>query len=140
MKIQNISRFIAVIALAAVAGSAVAASNEVLSSKTGMTIYTFDKDAGGKSNCNGSCIAIWPAVPAAEAPSADRAFGSIVREDGTKQLTHKNRPVYYYVQDKKPGDVSGDGVGGVWHAIRKTGASASNEKRDSYYGGYSSSY
>lgn len=26
----------------------------------GMTLYTFDKDAGGKSMCNGDCATNWP--------------------------------------------------------------------------------
>ena len=28
---------------------------KVLTNSTGMTLYTFDKDAGGKSACNGPC-------------------------------------------------------------------------------------
>src|SRR5260370_27353455 len=30
----------------------------------GMTLYTFDKDAGGKSMCNGPCADNWPALVA----------------------------------------------------------------------------
>ena len=28
----------------------------------GMTLYTFDKDSGGKSACNGPCAENWPAL------------------------------------------------------------------------------
>ena len=140
MKFQQVSRILAVLAFAAAAGSAVAATNDVLTSKTGMTIYTFDKDANGKSSCNASCLAVWPAVPAAEAPSTDRDFGSIEREDGTKQLTHKNRPVYYYIQDRKPGDVTGDKVGNVWHVIPRNAKSANAAKKSYSSGGYSDAY
>jgi predicted lipoprotein with Yx(FWY)xxD motif len=30
----------------------------------GMTLYVFDKDAGGKSMCNGRCAENWPALMA----------------------------------------------------------------------------
>lgn len=141
MSFQRTSRIFAVIVFAVVAGTAVAAAGNILSSKTGMTIYTFDKDAPGKSNCKGPCIALWPAVPVADAPSADSAFGSIKRDDGTEQLTYKSRPVYYFVKDKKPGDVNGDNVKGVWHVIPKHSPNARREP-DSVYGtdSYSRSY
>ena len=32
----------------------------------GMTLYTFDKDAGGKSMCNGPCAEAWPPLLAAD--------------------------------------------------------------------------
>ena len=138
MKSQRSSRIFALIALAAVAGSAVAASSDVFTSKTGMTIYTFDKDSGGKSNCSGSCITLWPAVPAADAPAANSNWGSIEREDGSKQLTFKDKPVYYYIQDKKAGDANGNNVGGVWHVIDKHAPSASRKKSSTV--GYDDSY
>ncbi len=37
----------------------------VLVNPAGMTLYTFDKDAGGKSVCNGPCAANWPPLAAA---------------------------------------------------------------------------
>lgn len=142
MKFQRASRIFAAVVFAALAVSAVAASSDILISKTGMTIYTFDKDSAGKSNCNGPCLALWPAVPVADAPSASHDFGSIQRDDGTQQLTYKNRPVYYFIKDKKPGDANGDNVKGVWHVIPKNAPRASREP-NSYYGGndpYSNSY
>jgi predicted lipoprotein with Yx(FWY)xxD motif len=141
MKFRRASRIFAVIVLAAFAGSAVA-SSDILISKTGMTIYTFDKDSAGKSNCNGACLALWPAVPVADAPTADRDFGSIQRDDGTQQLTYRNQPVYYFIKDKKPGDVNGDNVKGIWHVIPKNAPRASREP-NGYYGGsagYDNSY
>jgi predicted lipoprotein with Yx(FWY)xxD motif len=34
----------------------------VLADPKGMTLYTFDKDTSGKSNCNGECAEYWPPV------------------------------------------------------------------------------
>jgi transforming growth factor-beta-induced protein len=45
-------------------------------------------------------------------------FGTIVREDGSKQTTYKGWPLYYYVQDQNPGDVLGDGRSNVWFAAK----------------------
>jgi len=36
----------------------------VLVNGAGMTLYTFDKDAGGKSACNGPCAGNWPPLMA----------------------------------------------------------------------------
>ena len=33
---------------------------QVISTANGMTLYTFDKDAVGKSNCYGECAQNWP--------------------------------------------------------------------------------
>lgn len=142
MKLHRTSLALAVVAFAVMAGSAVVSANDILTSKTGMTIYTYDKDSAGKSNCNGPCLAVWPAVPAADAPSADHDFGSIDRADGIKQLTFKNKPVYYYIQDRKAGDANGDNVGGVWHAIakRESGASWKKNSHDDDGYSYSNSY
>jgi len=63
----------------------------------------------------------WPAfapesviVPSALNP-AD--FSTITRADGTKQLTFKGYPLYYFVKDKVRGDVTGQGVGEVWYMV-----------------------
>jgi predicted lipoprotein with Yx(FWY)xxD motif len=47
-----------------------------------------------------------------------RGYAVITREDGSKQWAYKGKPLYYWVKDTKPGDVSGDGVKGVWHTAK----------------------
>ncbi|TFW27652.1 COG4315 family predicted lipoprotein [Massilia horti] len=88
----------------------------VLVDANGMTVYTFDKDKDGKSACTGPCAENWPAVKAGDA-ALTPPYGSITREDGSKQLTYKGKPLYTFVKDKKPGDKSGDKVKDVWHAV-----------------------
>jgi predicted lipoprotein with Yx(FWY)xxD motif len=87
---------------------------------TGLTLYTFDNDTEGVSNCSGQCLVNWPALttPANLPPMGDGAGGvlaTITRDDGTVQVTYDGLPLYYYVGDAVPGDKTGDGVGGVWH-------------------------
>jgi predicted lipoprotein with Yx(FWY)xxD motif len=82
-----------------------------------MTVYTFDKDSGGKSACTGSCADNWPAVPAGDA-ALSAPYGTITREDGTKQLTYKGKPLYTFRKDKAPGDKAGDKMmKEMWHVV-----------------------
>lgn len=93
-------------------------SNGVMVDSAGMTVYTFDKDTAfsGKSACNGPCIALWPAVPATGTLQGD--YSVVTRDDGSKQLAYKGKPLYLYIKDQKPGDVTGDNVKDVWHVVR----------------------
>jgi predicted lipoprotein with Yx(FWY)xxD motif len=97
---------------------------DVLVAANGMTLYTFDKDAANKSNCNDGCLKAWPALIAAADTKVSGEFSIVTRDDGVKQIAMNGKPLYFYVADQKAGDVTGDGSGGVWHAIRN-GQSAS---------------
>ena len=80
-----------------------------------MTLYVFDKDAGGKSACNGPCAANWPPLMAAADAKAAGDWSIVTRDDGGKQWAYKGKPLYTWAKDTKPGDVTGDGVNNVWH-------------------------
>src|SRR5260370_4990144 len=62
----------------------------------GMTLYTFDKDAGGKSMCNGPCAENWPALAAVDVanPSADITI--VVRDYGKKIWAYKGKPLFTF--------------------------------------------
>jgi predicted lipoprotein with Yx(FWY)xxD motif len=87
---------------------------------SGMTLYTFDKDAAGagKSACNGPCAENWQPLQAGVDDRGEGNYSIVTREDGSKQWAHKGKPLYFWVKDAKPGDTSGDGVKGVWHTAR----------------------
>jgi len=85
----------------------------------GMTLYTFDKDAGGKSVCNGPCAENWPPLMAAAdaKPTADMTI--VVRDDGKKMWAYKGKPLYTFKKDMAPGDINGDGfLNGTWHMAK----------------------
>jgi predicted lipoprotein with Yx(FWY)xxD motif len=85
----------------------------------GMTLYTFDKDAGGKSMCNGPCAENWPPLMAADnaKPTADMTI--VVRDDGKKMWAYKGKPLYTFKKDTAPGETNGDGfMNGVWHMAK----------------------
>lgn len=88
----------------------------------GKTLYTFDNDEAGVSNCSGDCLTAWPALVG----EADRVvggagvegeLGTITRDDGSVQVTYNGWPLYFFAEDAAPGDTNGDGVGEVWHLV-----------------------
>jgi len=83
-----------------------------------MTLYTFDKDEMGKSNCYDKCAKAWPPFMAAADAKPEGEWTIIDRTDGTKQWAYDGKPLYTYVEDKKPGDMTGEGKGGVWHVAK----------------------
>ena len=94
---------------------------QYLTDGAGMTLYTFANDSAGTSSCTGECLEKWPAFninPAGLIIGCESSdFGSITREDGASQTTYRGMPLYYFFNDKKPGDTNGQGVKGVWHVV-----------------------
>ena len=114
---------LALTASAASAASVVSVNSEIgkvlASAKTGLTLYTFRKDAKNRSNCYGDCAAAWPPFTAAASAKPSGSLGIIKRKDGTRQWALNGRPLYFWAGDSAKGDVTGDGVGGVWDAVRR---------------------
>ena len=96
------------------------AADGALVGPNGMTLYTFDKDTAGngKSVCNGTCATNWPPFMAADSDKPAGDFTIVTRDDGKKQWAAKGWPLYYWVKDTKPGDKTGDGVGGAWKTAK----------------------
>ncbi|MHB1125008.1 MAG: COG4315 family predicted lipoprotein [Ramlibacter sp.] len=94
------------------------ASNGALVGPNGMTLYTFDRDAAGKSMCNGPCATNWPPLMAPASASASGDWSIVTRDDGSRQWAYKGKPVYYWIKDAKPGDRTGDGVNNAWRLAR----------------------
>ncbi|HXW95628.1 MAG TPA: hypothetical protein VEJ19_07975 [Nitrososphaerales archaeon] len=90
---------------------------------SGMTLYyrTTDIQSNGTSTCTGSCVQVWPVFyvenltlpPGLNASS----FNVVTRADGKQQLTYDGWPLYFFSGDHKPGDVNGQGIGGIWFAV-----------------------
>jgi predicted lipoprotein with Yx(FWY)xxD motif len=91
---------------------------KVYTDEKGMTLYTFDKDEANKSNCYDECAKNWPPYLAAADAKAEGEWTLVDRTDGTKQWAYEGKPVYLWVKDTKPGDVTGDMVGEVWHVVK----------------------
>ena len=90
----------------------------MLTDHKGMTLYTFDNDTGGKSACTGKCAENWPPLKATADDKAEGKWTIIQRDDGTMQWAFDGKPLYYFVQDKKPGDMTGDKKMDKWHILQ----------------------
>jgi predicted lipoprotein with Yx(FWY)xxD motif len=106
---------VAALAQAAPATTGDTSKGKVLVDGKGMTLYVFDRDATGKSNCNGQCFTNWPPLMAAADAKPSGDWTIVTRDDGGKQWAYKGKPLYTFHKDAKPGDVTGDGVNDVWH-------------------------
>ena len=92
----------------------------VLTDAQGLALYTFPQDKGSMSACdtNAECASVWPAltVPAGTTPTAGSGVTGTVRAavqtNGVDQVTYNGAPLYTFVGDSAPGQVSGNGVGG----------------------------
>jgi predicted lipoprotein with Yx(FWY)xxD motif len=97
-----------------------------------LTVYVFGADSGAASNCSGACAKVWPPVPAsgtATPPAQQSLIGTTTRADGTKQLTYKGHPLYYFAKDKDDGDAYGQGIknfGGNWYVVKPDGSKIDN--------------
>ena len=57
-------------------------------------------------------------------------LGTITRSDGTMQVTYNGWPLYYWAQDKAPGDTTGQGVNKVWWVSTPTVTPSGPPRRD----------
>jgi predicted lipoprotein with Yx(FWY)xxD motif len=95
---------------------------QILVDAQGRTLYAFTNDINAQSTCTGTCAEAWPPQIVDEswtvAPGLDSGiFSTSARTDGTLQLMAGKFPLYYFSGDAKPGDVNGQGSGGVWFAV-----------------------
>jgi predicted lipoprotein with Yx(FWY)xxD motif len=101
----------------------------ILVDGNGKTVYLFVADKGTASTCYTSCASIWPPVLTTGAPVAGSGataslLATTTRTDGKVEVTYAGHPLYYFIQDKKPGDTTGQGIngfGGLWWVLSPAG-------------------
>ena len=101
---------------------------KVLFDGRGFVLYAFTKDRR-TSACSGACAKAWPPYVVRGALRAGvgvkaSLLGTVRRANGARQVTYAGRPLYYYVGDKKPGQILCQNVsefGGLWLIVRPTG-------------------
>lgn len=96
-----------------------ASAAEMLTDAKGMTLYTFDKDAGGTPSCYDDCAAKWPPYLGKEGEAMSEGWTLVERTDKSMQWAYDGKPVYFFAGDKAKGDMKGEGMGGVWHVIKE---------------------
>jgi predicted lipoprotein with Yx(FWY)xxD motif len=120
-------------ATATTASAAVAVANTAhgpaLVGSGGRALYLFEKDTGTASSCSGECATAWQplvvsATPTAGTGVAAAKLGTTKRSDGQTQVTYDGHPLYYYVRDTAPGQITGEGLqqfGGGWDLVSPAG-------------------
>jgi predicted lipoprotein with Yx(FWY)xxD motif len=110
----------------------------VLQAPTGFTLYHLTTDVNGKITCTGNCASTWPPliaasgkVPAAS-PDVASHLGTVKRPDGSTQVTFDGMPVYTYSGDSGPGQANGQGISGVWFAVKTSAVTSSNSGPPGY--------
>ena len=93
-------------------------AGKVWTDSKGMTLYTFDKDSKGKSDCYGKCAVNWPPLKASASAKASGNWSVVKRKGGGAMWAYDGKPLYTFIGDKKPGDVNGNGNAGVWHVAK----------------------
>lgn len=104
----------------------------------GMTLYRFNQDEPGLSNCYDQCAANWPPllIEEGQRPNGNAGvvgeLGTTERNDGTFQVTYQGMPLYYWINDETPGDTTGHEVNDVWFVVPPytLGVSGSEELGD----------
>ena len=93
--------------------------SSMLTNAKGMTLYVYDPDTADKSTCNGGCASSWPPLAATSSDKPVGKYTIVKRDDGSLQWAYNGKPLYTWRNDKAPGDMTGDGVGGKWHVAKQ---------------------
>ncbi|MGI5488348.1 phosphatase PAP2 family protein [Microtetraspora malaysiensis] len=102
---------------------------KILVDGRGRTLYLFVADKGTSSTCYGACARAWPPLtttgkPQAGSGASPALLGTTARTDHTTQVTYNGHPLYYFITDVKPGDITGQGVdsfGAKWWVLDPKG-------------------
>lgn len=100
----------------------IAPYGQVLTTTTGFVLYTYTADEPGGPGCDTGCLAIWPPLllPSGEKTPVGgpgvTGLGTFHR-GGQLQVTFHGLPLYTFVSDKQPDQVTGQNYqdsGGKW--------------------------
>jgi predicted lipoprotein with Yx(FWY)xxD motif len=105
----------------------------ILTDGRGRALYLFTKEATERADCYGQCAHAWPPFYAKGKVAAGKGarqggIGVTMRREKRPQVTYKGHPLYYYVTDKAPGQVTCQAVaeyGGTWLVVAPSGEAIS---------------
>ena len=100
----------------------------MLFDRSGQAIYLFAKEKTSKPECYGACAEAWPPVltegsPQARGDTRSELLGTTPRRDGSKQVTYKGHPLYFYAHEGK-NEVLCHNItenGGLWLVVTPKG-------------------
>jgi predicted lipoprotein with Yx(FWY)xxD motif len=102
---------------------------KILVNGSGRTLYHYASDTKTVVKCIGPCTSKWPPLliaagvkPIAGPGVTASLIGNVKRPDGKLQITYRGKPLYLFTGDRKAGDVKGQGLSGIWHALAPSGS------------------
>lgn len=99
-------------------------AGKIFTNQNGMALYTYGKDTKGTtmSACVDACIKNWPPFLAEAGATPEGAWTLVQVKDKDGALksmwAYDGWPLYMFVNDTKPGQMNGEGIGGVWHVAK----------------------
>ncbi len=96
----------------------------ILVNSAGRTLYHLMPESAHHIICTGACAKLWPPLLVRSRGTRLLASGSVRRRlsivrrpDGQLQVAFNGLPLYTFARDHRPGDVKGQGFGGVWFVL-----------------------
>ena len=125
-------------------GTASGSDGTYLTGASGRALYLWVADKGSKSSCSGACAGVWPPLLTKGSPVAANGvtasdLGTTTRSDGTKQVTYKGHPLYYYAADTSAGKTTGQGsnsFGAKWWLVAPSGSAITKSSAAGRSSGY----
>ena len=104
---------------------------KLLTNSAGLTLFVFSKDSRNVDRCApvASCANVWSIISTRGTPTVGpgvkRSLLGTIHVRGRTQVTYAGHPLYRYAPEPTPGAtdyVGAHASGGVWRAIRASGA------------------
>ncbi len=100
---------------------------EILVDSQCRALYAFTQDVDGEPTCVDDCAEAWPPLIVVDRTVTffpdypdPELFTGVDHPEG-EQVTFGDWPLYSFAQDTAPGDLNGQGVGGVWWLVAPDG-------------------
>ena len=102
----------------------------IITDGRGFTLYLFTRESTTRSECYGACAKAWPPLIlrgrlTAGAGAHRSILGTTRRRDGSRQVTYRGHPLYYFVGEKHAGEIFCQNVNefyGDWLIVNPDGS------------------
>jgi predicted lipoprotein with Yx(FWY)xxD motif len=105
---------------------------EILVDSQCRALYAFTPDVDGEPTCVDDCAETWPPLIVEDRTTTffpdyldPELFTGVDHPEG-EQVKFGDWPLYHFAQDTAPGDLNGQGVGGVWWLVAPDGTLIEN--------------
>jgi predicted lipoprotein with Yx(FWY)xxD motif len=94
----------------------------ILVNPKGRTLYSLSAERNGTFICTTPyCLSLWKPVVVQPGitPTGVRGLALVTRPSRQRQVAYRGAPLYTFTQDRKPGDIKGNGFKdvGVWRPV-----------------------